>query len=186
MFDRIALWLDRQPPARRRLYSLLVSITLLTIPCYAAGLILYALSGPQPALPEPTPIGPAVTADTPSPGPDAYPTLIVRPTADQATEEVRPSPTMMVATATSTQTPILLASPTSTVTVQPTEAQATATATVRLEPTTPAPTSASATTVAPTTAAQASDTPAPDTPTPEVTPAAAPTDASTQSALDYS
>lgn len=59
MLDRIADWLDQQPPGRRRLYSLFLAIVLLTLPCYAAGFALWALDVPGASM---LPFGPRETA----------------------------------------------------------------------------------------------------------------------------
>jgi hypothetical protein len=44
MPHRLSSWLAAQPPQRRRLYSLLVAVILLTVPCYAAGIAMLALA----------------------------------------------------------------------------------------------------------------------------------------------
>lgn len=49
MPSRLIAWLDAQPKGRRRLYSGLIALSLLTLPCYAAGLALRLLDvGPPP------------------------------------------------------------------------------------------------------------------------------------------
>ena len=47
MHSQLLDWLDAQPTPRRRLYSVLIALLLLTIPCYMAGIGLLALSGPD-------------------------------------------------------------------------------------------------------------------------------------------
>jgi len=49
VIQRFLDWLDAQPTQRRRLYSVLLSITLLTLPCYATGAgLLFLLDSPSP------------------------------------------------------------------------------------------------------------------------------------------
>ena len=66
MLDRLVDWLDRQPPKRRRLYGFFIAVILLTLPCYASGLVLLALCDASPP-----------TLPTVEPG--RAPTAIVRP-----------------------------------------------------------------------------------------------------------
>ncbi|MCE7938930.1 MAG: hypothetical protein DYG90_10180, partial [Chloroflexi bacterium CFX6] len=67
MFNRVADWLERQPPGRRRLYTAFIAITLLTVPCYGLGMLLLFLNAPPadgPAAPTPgvASVTPPVTA----------------------------------------------------------------------------------------------------------------------------
>jgi hypothetical protein len=50
MLHSVARWLDEQPAGRRRLYSLLLAVILLTLPFYAAGLALLLAAPPDPGI----------------------------------------------------------------------------------------------------------------------------------------
>lgn len=145
MLDRLADWLDRQPSARRRLYSLLIGVILLTLPCYAAGVLLLVLSDAEPAQPVPT-VEPLPTYQTPiaagtvspddmvatavqrrateTPGaPLAAPTIALRPVLPQITvipTLVWPTATELVAPATALPVPSATQPPPTEPPVEPT------------------------------------------------------------------
>jgi hypothetical protein len=164
MLDRIADWLDKQPPGRRRLYSLFLAIVLLTVPCYAAGFALWALDVPGASM---LPFGPretavataTATATAEDAEPDSPPP--VRPTADEDEDEPEPSdPPPPVPTTPAPQ-------PSATTIVFPTIVP-------RLATETPPP---SATPLPPTNAPTATDPPPPapsDTPAPPAEPSETP------------
>jgi hypothetical protein len=133
MQHRLADWLDRQPPARRRLFSLLIAVILLTLPCYAAGVMLLVISGAEPSAAVP-PVEQPASVTTPMAGtaspfemaptpverqssgtvaaPTDAPTLITRPLLPQITI----IPTLFVATETAeSEAPTALPVPTATV-----------------------------------------------------------------------
>ncbi|MFN2115791.1 MAG: hypothetical protein ACK2T6_08745 [Anaerolineae bacterium] len=132
MLDRLADWLDRQPSSRRRLYSLLIAIILLTLPCYAAGILLLVLSDaePSPAVPTVEPLPTAMTPIVGTADPDQMaPTPVQRQVTSTPTEdaagtptptprpvlpEITTIPTLLAATATDTALPTALPVPSAT------------------------------------------------------------------------
>lgn len=74
MPTRFIAWLEAQPIGRRRLYSVLVALTLVTLPCYAGGLALRVLDVRPPAAPE------RVPTQDPRPTPTASATSRIIPT----------------------------------------------------------------------------------------------------------
>lgn len=85
MLERIADWLDRQPPGRRRLYSVFIALALLTLPCYAAGAALWALNVPGGGAPM---VGePEASATAAEAAPTALPTAAPAPVEDLGDED---------------------------------------------------------------------------------------------------
>jgi hypothetical protein len=169
MVARLADYLDRQPPARRRLYSVLIAISLLTLPCYLLGFVLLAFSTASPVAPDqnlPTTAAPAPTFTA---MPAAPPTAIERATREP---ELQWTATLELAapTATGTESP----------TLTPAIATPTLAASATLVPGSPTPPPASpapATTVAPSETAPPTTEPTSTSmpPTPENTAPAPPT-----------
>lgn len=136
MLDRLADWLDQQPRTRRRLYSLFIAIILLTLPCYASGVLLLVISDaePAPAVPTVEPgAAPTTMVGTANPDMAASPTAIRRrPTrpvlaaSPTAARPVLPPPTGVPTLILATDTPVVPATavPIPTATEPPTEAPA--------------------------------------------------------------
>ncbi len=174
MLARLAEFLERQPPVERRIYSFLLAITVLTLPCYLTGFVLLALSGPaaqttSPMPPESSVATEAATAEplvspvrraTLTPLPPALPTDTLPPTETAVPSSTSsPTPTWLA-----TWTPWLpTLTPTweATATLVPTD-----TAMPTLEPTEPATPEPTATSENPTAPPGDTETP----PEPSATP----------------
>ncbi|MBK8541031.1 MAG: hypothetical protein IPL60_13685 [Ardenticatenia bacterium] len=138
MPTRILAWLEAQPKGRRRLYSALIALTLVTLPCYAGGAALRVLDVRPPAAPVPMPTPddrPTPTASATSriiPTVAAPPTWTVvwqppeeEPETPQATLEPgapTPEPTATLSASVTPEAPIATAMPTTAATAEPTAA----------------------------------------------------------------
>lgn len=113
MISRLLDWLDSQPPPRRRLYTVLIALCLLTVPCYAAGLGLLAFSGGRDAPPPGLPAATSAPASSESPEVPESPAPTRGPAAAPTDPPIAtPSPTIVERSEpTPDMAPIILTAP---------------------------------------------------------------------------